>query len=88
MHTTTLRKVGGSIMLAIPPVLLEQLQLQAMATVSLRLTHEGHLVVVPQVRPRYTLNELLAASDYSQDALQSDAERAWVNAPAVGGELL
>jgi antitoxin ChpS len=28
MHTTNLRKVGGSVMLAVPPALLDVLQLQ------------------------------------------------------------
>lgn len=29
MHTTCLRKVGGSVMLAVPPAILEMLHLQA-----------------------------------------------------------
>jgi antitoxin ChpS len=33
MHTTSLRKVGGSIMLAVPPVILDMLHLAAGATV-------------------------------------------------------
>lgn len=37
-------------------------------------------------RHRYTMTELLTASDYSQS--QPDNEREWVNAPAVGKELL
>jgi antitoxin ChpS len=84
MHTTSLRKVGGSIMLVVPPVFLNQLQLQAGATVGLAVDH-GCLVVDPKPRPRYTLAELLAASDYSQP--QPANEREWVDAPAVGGEL-
>ncbi len=84
MHTTSLRKVGGSIMLVVPPVFLNQLQLQAGATVGLAVDH-GCLVVDPKPRPRYTLAELLAASDYSQP--QPADEREWVDAPAVGGEL-
>jgi len=84
MHTTSLRKVGGSIMLVVPPVFLNQLQLQAGATVGLAIDH-GCLVVDPKPRPRYTLAELLAASDYSQP--QPADEREWVDAPAVGGEL-
>lgn len=85
MHTTTLRKVGGSIMLAVPPAFLEQLQLQAGATVGLAVT-EGHLVVEPKPKLRYSMAELLAASDYSQARTAEDQE--WVNGPAVGGELL
>ena len=85
MYTTNLRKVGGSVMLAVPPAFLDQLHLQAGATVSVAVT-DGRLVIDPKPRPRYTLAELLAASDYSQP--QPSEEREWVDAPAVGGELL
>jgi len=85
MHTTILRKVGGSVMLAVPPAFLDQLQLQAGATVGLVVDH-GRLVMEPKPRPRYTLAELLAASDYSQP--QSAEEREWVDAPAAGAERL
>jgi len=85
MHTTNLRKVGGSVMLAVPPAFLDQLHLQAGATVGM-VVADGRLVVDPKPRPRYTLVELLAASDYSQ--AQPAEEREWVDAPAVGGELI
>lgn len=83
MHTTNLRKVGGSVMLAVPPAFLDQLHLQAGAMVGIAVV-DGQLVINP--RPRYTLAELLAASDYSQP--QPASEREWVDAPAVGGELI
>ena len=85
MHTTNLRKVGGSVMLAVPPAFLDQLHLQAGAMVGLAIDH-GRLVVDPKPRPRYTLAELLAASDYSQPLSVQDRE--WIDAPAVGGELI
>ncbi len=85
MHTTNLRKVGGSVMLAVPPAFLDQLHLQVGATVGITVDH-GCLVVNPRPRPRYTLAELLAASDYSQP--QPPEEREWVDTPPVGGELL
>ena len=85
MHTTHLRKVGGSVMLAVPPAFLDQLHLQAGAMVGLAIDH-GRLVVEPKPRPRYTLAELLAASDYSQQLSVQD--RDWIDAPAVGGELI
>ena len=85
MHTTNLRKVGGSVMLAVPPAILDLLQLQAGATVGVAVT-DGRLVVDPRPQPRYTLAELLAASDYSQP--QTAEEREWVDAPAVGRELI
>ncbi len=85
MYTTNLRKVGGSVMLAVPPAFLDQLHLQVGATVGVAVA-DGCLVVDPKPRPRYTLAELLAASDYSQ--VQTEEEREWVDAPAVGGELI
>jgi antitoxin ChpS len=85
MHTTNLRKVSGSVMLAVPPAFLDQLHLQADGTVGVVITN-GRLVVDPQSRLRYTLAELLAASDYSQP--QPTEEREWVDAPTVGRELI
>jgi antitoxin ChpS len=84
MHITTLRKVGGSIMLAVPPAILELLHLNAGAPLGLTV-HDGRLVIEPRPRPRYTLAELLAASNYSQR--QPSEEREWVDAPPVGREL-
>ena len=61
MHTTNLRKVGGSVMLAVPPALLDVLHLTAGAKVGLAVDN-GRLVVEPKARPRYTMAELLAAA--------------------------
>lgn len=83
MHTTHLRKVGGSVMLSVPPALLEVLDLRAGAALGLAV-ESGRLVIDPSPRPRYTLEELLAASDYS--APQSADAREWADAPAVGRE--
>ena len=85
MHTTNLRKVGGSVMLAVPPALLEVLHLAPGAQVGLTIDN-GRLVVDPHPRRRYTLAELLAASDYAQP--QPPEEREWVDASAVGREPL
>ncbi|MFN5745432.1 MAG: antitoxin [Methylococcaceae bacterium] len=72
-------------MLAVPPAFLDQLHLQAGATVGLAVD-QGCLIVNPRPPPRYTPVELLAASDYSQP--QTAEEREWVDAPTMGGELL
>ena len=85
MHTTNLRKVGGSVMLAVPPAILDLLHLEAGATVGLAVD-ENHLVVKPRPRPKYTMAELLAQCDYSQP--MTPEEREWVDAPAVGRELI
>lgn len=85
MHTTNLRKVGGSIMLAVPPALLDILHLGAGAKVGLAVDH-GRLVVEPQARPRYSLDELLAQCDPNAELSAEDRE--WINAAPVGNELL
>lgn len=85
MHTTNLRKVGGSVMLTVPPAILDLLQLQAGATVGIAVT-DGRLIIEPNPRPHYTMAELLAESDYSHP--QPIEEREWVDAPAVGRELI
>ena len=53
MRTTNLRKVGGSVILAVPPTFLDQLHLQAGAVVGLAIDH-GRLVVEPKPRPLYS----------------------------------
>jgi antitoxin ChpS len=85
VFTTKLRKVGGSVMLAIPPAVLDMLQLQPGESVGLSVD-AGHLVVDPQVRPHYTLSELLAQCDASADITAED--QVWLDGKPVGGELL
>jgi antitoxin ChpS len=85
MHTTSLRKVGGSIMLAVPPALLEILHLRPGAKVGLAV-QRGRLVVEPQPRPRYTLDELLAQCH--PQAPRSEEESEWLEGKPVGGELI
>jgi antitoxin ChpS len=85
MYTTSLRKVGGSIMLAVPPALLDILHLRPGAKVGLAV-QSGRLVVEPQQRPRYTLNELLAQCN--PRARRSKEEREWLDDKPAGGELI
>jgi antitoxin ChpS len=85
MHTTNLRKVGGSIMLAVPPALLDILRLRPGARVGIGV-ESGRLVVEPQQRRRYTLDELLAQCD--PKAPRSKEEREWLDSKPVGGELI
>jgi antitoxin ChpS len=85
MHTTNLRKVGGSIMLAVPPALLDILHLRPGAKVGLAV-QSGRLVVEPQQRPRYTLDELLAQCN--PRARRSKKDREWLDSKPVGGELI
>jgi len=85
MHTTHLRKVGGSVMLAVPPAFLDLLELRAGARVDIGV-EDGRLVVAPRARPRYTLDELLEQCD--EIAPADDGDRAWLHAEPVGNELL
>ena len=85
MHSTNLRKVGGSVMLAVPPALLDILNLQAGATVGIAV-ERGRIVVEPQRRRRYALNELLAQCD--PRARRGKAERECLDSKPVGGELV
>ena len=80
-----LRQVGGSVMLSVPQAFLKQLNLSANSNVDLSLKN-GKLIVEPINKPKYTLDELLAQSDYSGSL--NDEERQWLDAPTVGGELL
>jgi antitoxin ChpS len=85
MHTTNLRKVGGSIMLAIPPALLDVLKLQPGSKIGLAV-RSGRLVVEPQQRPRYTLDELLAQG--APKGRRGVKDREWVRGKRAGRELI
>ena len=85
MHKTNLRKVGGSVMLAVPPALLDILRLRPGAQVGIAI-ESGRLVVEPQQRPRYTLEELLAQCDPKKARTRQDRE--WLNNKPAGAEIL
>ena len=85
MHTTNLRKVGGSVMLAVPRAVLDVLGLQPGAKVGIAI-ERGRLVVEPQKRPRYTLDELLAQCH--PKARRTKEEREWLDSKPVGSELI
>ena len=85
MHITNLRKVGRSVMLTVPPAILDLLHLRSGATVGI-VVMEGHLLIEPQSRPRYSLEELLAQCDASAEMAHED--QAWFHAQPCGKELL
>ena len=84
MHSATMRQVGGSVMLAVPPALLDVIGVQAGSTVDLDID-DGRLVVAPRRQLRYTLEELIAQCDPTAD---DDDEREWIDAAPVGREKL
>lgn len=85
MHTTALRKVGGSTMLVVPSAFLDQLEIKAGSFVEMAIDH-GKLVVVPRTRRKYTLEELLAQCDESAEISNEDKE--WLNLKPVGLEII
>src|SRR5487761_1351501 len=84
VHTTTLRKVGGSVMLAVPPALLDILRLRPGAKVGIAV--ESGRLVVEALRPRHTLDELLAQCH--PKASRTKEEREWLEDKPAGGELV
>ena len=85
MLTINLRKVGGSVMLVVPPAILDLLNLRAGSAVGLTVDG-GCLVIDPKPRLHYTVDELLDVSDYSGP--RSAEEQEWLDSPAVGRELI
>jgi antitoxin ChpS len=85
MYTTNLRKVGGSVMLAVPPALLDILRLRPGAKVGIAV-ESGRLIVEPQKRPRHTLDELLVQCD--PKAVRTGEESEWLDDKALGDELI
>ena len=84
MHTTNLRKVGGSVMLAVPPAFLDLLEIGAGAKVNIAVEN-GRLIVEPRKRPSYSLDELL---EQCEETAPSAEDREWIDAKPVGDELL
>ncbi|HZR18134.1 MAG TPA: antitoxin [Verrucomicrobiae bacterium] len=85
MHTVNLRKVGGSVMLAVPPALLDLLHLGPGTRVGIAV-ESGRLVVEPQQRRRYTLDELLA--ECHPKGRRAREEQSWLDSKPTGGELI
>lgn len=85
MLTSTLRAVGGSVMLAIPKPLLDVLGVAANDKVSLHV-EAGRLMIEVRPRPKYSLAELMAECDATADA--TEELRDWDTAEPMGREVL
>ncbi len=85
MNTAKLRKVGGSIMLALPPAFLKLMKVGAGASVDIEV-EEGCLIIKPHTRPSYSLQELLDQCDETAGA--SPEDQAWIDSGPVGNELI
>jgi len=72
-------------MMAVPPAILDRLELRAGAIVELRVEAD-ELMVKRESRPRYTLDELLAQCDAGSPISKEDRE--WLDGAPQGRELL
>lgn len=79
-----LRRVGGSVMLAIPSAALSEAGLAVDDTVELKVK-PGRLVVESTVRRKYSLDELIAQC---KPARRRPKDRAWVIGKRAGRELI
>ncbi len=82
---TSLRKVGGSVMMALSPAFLEELKITSGSLVDVALL-EGRLVVKPITKPKYKLADLLAQCDAKAKMPQEDKQ--WLGLTPVGNEIL
>jgi len=85
MHTTNLRKVGGSVMLAVPRAVLDVLGLRPGAKLGIAIERDRLVLEAPK-RARYTLDELLAQCD--SKARRTKEDREWLDNQPVGRELI
>ena len=82
---TSLRKVGGSIMMALSPAFLKELKIASGSMVDVALL-EGHLVVRPITKSKYKLTDLLAKCDTK--AKMPREVKQWLELVPVGNEIV
>jgi antitoxin ChpS len=87
MDVLTIRKVGGSLMVALPKAAAEQLGLQDKQRIAFEIK-KGRIVLDPKVyvRPKYKLADLIAECD--ADAPIPEEAQEWLDAPSVGSEIV
>jgi len=87
MRATNLRKIGGSVVLAVPPAILDLLNLKVGTRVGMDVA-DGRLIVDPKPSPSFNLAELLAEAEAAGVYPLPAEEREWIDAPSVGRELI
>ena len=84
MYTSNLRKVGGSVMLSVPPAVMDMLGMVCGMRVSMAV-EAGRLVIEPETRKEYTLEELLAQCEQESPTAE---DRQWLAGQPCGRELI
>ncbi|MDP1732460.1 MAG: hypothetical protein Q8L54_15065 [Devosia sp.] len=85
--TTTIKKAGGSLLMTVPAPARDALHLAEGQEMTV-LVEGDRLIYEParSARPKYSIDELIAKCDLS--APYPDEAREWIDAPAVGREIL
>lgn len=83
VSTINLQKEGDSVKLNIQSELLDHLEDGGRASIAM---DNGHLSIKRETAPRYTLEELIAATD--PEALVAAKAEIWMTSGPVGRELL
>jgi antitoxin ChpS len=86
MPKVRVQDVGGTIMLEVPPAVVEQLQLSVGSEIEVE-TQNGGIVLRHWDRPRYRLEDLIVGSD-PRAFEQTEEDREWHLSGPVGRELL
>ncbi|MFA9500209.1 AbrB/MazE/SpoVT family DNA-binding domain-containing protein [Mannheimia sp. E30BD] len=86
MPTISLRQVGGSVAMVIPPAFLQALQLSVGSKVDLSLNEDKIVVNPVRSKVKYSLDELLNQSDF--EAARTEESQEWLSAPTAGNEIL
>jgi antitoxin ChpS len=86
MYPTHLRKVGGSLMLAIPPLILEELHFSLGQRIELLVEDEQLIIRAAKKKRKPTLEELLAECDSTAEMPLRDSQ--WLDSKPIGRELL
>jgi antitoxin ChpS len=85
MYKSNIRKVGGSMMLAIPPAILDLLSLKQGSSLQMAVEND-RLIIQAIKKPSYQLDDLLSQCNPEAPITEEDQE--WLNAPSVGREII
>lgn len=83
MYKTSVRKVGGSVMVAIPPFVLDQSGIVAGQRCGIEFK-DGRIQIMADPIPEYRFEELLSNSEFPEVEELGNEELNYINATVVG----
>ena len=86
MPLARLRKVGGSVMVAIPRSILDEARIEEGSEIELTVDRDDGSIALRSTRPRYRLEDLLAEVDLNLE--DGDETAAWLSGRPVGSEII